>query len=155
MSNIRTLIDKLNYYRNAYYNNNESLISDKEYDELFDQLAELEANTGIIYPDSPTQTVGYEVVSKLKKVRHNHQLLSLAKTTDINEFADYFGTHQATIMAKMDGLTCSITYRGGKLVLAESRGNGEVGEDITHNIRMIKNIPQTIPIDGELVVDGE
>ena len=155
MSNIRTLIDKLNYYRNAYYNNNESLISDKEYDELFDQLAEMEANTGIIYPDSPTQTVGYEVVSKLKKVRHNHQLLSLAKTTDINEFADYFGSHQATIMAKMDGLTCSITYRGGKLVLAESRGNGEVGEDITHNVRMIKNLPQTIPFKGKFVVDGE
>ena len=154
-NNMRHLIDVLNQYRYAYYNENQSLVSDKEYDRLYDQLVAFEKDTGIIYPDSPTQTVGYPVVSKLTKVKHNHPLLSLGKTTDIEEFANYFEGRATVVMAKMDGLTCSLLYRNGELVLAETRGNGEVGEDVTHNARTIKNLPQRIPFDGELIVDGE
>lgn len=155
MLEMKNLVEELNRYRNAYYNDNRSLVSDKEYDTLFDRLRLLEDQTGIIYPNSPTQTVGYEVISKLKKVKHNHQLLSLGKTTDPGEFINYFGGKKIVLMAKMDGLTCSITYRNGRLVLAESRGNGDVGEDITHNALVISNLPKVIPFDGELIIDGE
>lgn len=152
---IKNLISKLNEYRDAYYNRNESLISDKEYDTLLDELEELERETGIIYANSPTQSVGYEVVGGLKKVKHSHPLLSLAKTTDVKEFENYFAGRNMILMAKMDGLTASLTYRDGKLVLAESRGNGEIGEDITHNVKTFCNLPLEIPYKGELVVDGE
>lgn len=152
---VQDLIEELNKCRNAYYNEDISLISDREYDEKYDRLCKLEEETGIIYANSPTQNVGYEVKSSLTKVKHNHPLLSLAKTTDINEFSEYFGDKIIVLMAKMDGLTCSLLYRGGILVRAESRGNGEVGEDITHNARVISNIPLEIPFKGELIVDGE
>lgn len=92
MNRVQELVNTLNVYRNAYYNENESLVSDKEYDELFDELAALEKESGIIYPNSPTQTVGYVVSSKLEKVKHDHPLLSLGKTTDIKDFIDYFHT---------------------------------------------------------------
>ena len=155
MDEMRALVDRLNQYRDAYYNKNESPVSDQEYDRLFDQLARLEAETGIVYADSPTATVGYQAVSKLTKVTHNHPLLSLGKTTDIREFCDYFEGKPMNLMAKMDGLTASIVYRQGQLVRAESRGNGEVGEDITHTARTFANLPQRIPFPGELIVDGE
>lgn len=152
---IKELVRQLNEYRSAYYNENKSIVSDKEYDSLFDELCRLEETTGLVYSNSPTKTVGYDVVSKLKKVKHNHPLLSLGKTTDINEFADYFDNKPVMLMAKLDGLTCSISYKKGKMVLAESRGNGEIGEDITHNARTFVNLPLNIPFDGELIVDGE
>lgn len=155
MDEMRALVDRLNQYRDDYYNKNESPVSDQEYDRLFDQLARLEAETGIVYADSPTATVGYQAVSKLTKVTHNHPLLSLGKTTDIREFCDYFEGKPMNLMAKMDGLTASIVYRQGQLVRAESRGNGEVGEDITHTARTFANLPQRIPFPGELIVDGE
>lgn len=155
MDEMRALVDRLNQYRDAYYNKNESPVSDQEYDRLFDQLARLEAETGIVCADSPTATVGYQAVSKLTKVTHNHPLLSLGKTTDIREFCDYFEGKPMNLMAKMDGLTASIVYRQGQLVRAESRGNGEVGEDITHTARTFANLPQRIPFPGELIVDGE
>lgn len=155
MDKMKILVDRLNAYRDAYYNKNESLVSDKEYDALFDQLAALEQQTGIVYPNSPTATVGYEAVSKLQKVAHNHPLLSLGKTTNLQEFCDYFEGKPMNLMAKMDGLTASVVYRGGALVSAESRGNGEVGEDITHTARTFCNLPQKIPFRGELIVDGE
>lgn len=155
MSEVKALVDLLNYYRNSYYNNNKSLISDKEYDELFDKLVKLEEETGIVYANSPTITVGYEVLSQLNKVKHNHPLLSLNKTTDINEFSNYFRGKPYIIMAKLDGLTCSIIYKDGEMVRAESRGNGEVGEDITHNARTFINLPKNIPFKQELIVDGE
>lgn len=149
------LVSLLNKYRDAYYNNNESLISDKEYDMLFDELVKLEQEQGLILANSPTQTVGYEVVSQLKKVTHNHPLLSLGKTTEIQEFYDYFKGLPMLLMAKMDGLTCSLLYRDGKLVRAESRGDGETGEDITHNAKVIVNLPLEIPFKGEMIIDGE
>lgn len=155
MDKMKLLVDKLNAYRDAYYNKNESLVSDKEYDALFDQLAALEQQTGIVYPNSPTATVGYEAVSKLQKVAHNHPLLSLGKTTNLQEFCDYFEGKPMNLMAKMDGLTASVVYRDGVLRSAESRGNGEVGEDITHTARTFCNLPQKIPFKGELIVDGE
>ena len=155
MDRMKELVDRLNQYRDAYYNRNESLISDQEYDALFDELAQLEHQTGIVYAGSPTATVGYTAVSKLKKVTHNHPLLSLGKTTDIGEFADYFEGKPLSLMAKMDGLTASLLYQGGELVSAESRGNGEVGEDITHNARTFVNLPRRIPFAGELILDGE
>ena len=152
MDRMKELVTRLNQYRDAYYNQNESLVSDKEYDALFDELAELERQTGIVYAGSPTATVGYTAVSKLQKVAHNHPLLSLGKTTDIGEFADYFEGKPLCLMAKMDGLTASLLYRGGQLISAESRGNGEIGEDITHNARTFVNLPQRIPFGGELIL---
>ena len=149
------LVSLLNKYRDAYYNNNESLVSDKEYDMLFDELVKLEQEQGLILANSPTQTVGYEVVSQLKKVTHNHPLLSLGKTTEIQEFYDYFKGLPMLLMAKMDGLTCSLLYKDGKLVRAESRGAGETGEDITHNAKVIVNLPLEIPFKGEMIIDGE
>lgn len=149
------LVNELNKFRNAYYNENKSLISDKEYDELFDKLQAMEEESGIIYANSPTQTVGYEVVSKLDKVKHDHPLLSLGKTTDMQDFIDYFHGKPTLLMAKMDGLTCSLYYEDGELVRAESRGNGEIGEDITNNVKTFVNIPAHIPFKGKLWVDGE
>ena len=149
------LVSLLNKYRYAYYNDNESLVSDKEYDMLFDELVKLEQEQGLILANSPTQTVGYEVVSQLKKVTHNHPLLSLGKTTEIQEFYDYFKGLPMLLMAKMDGLTCSLLYKDGKLVRAESRGDGETGEDITHNAKVIVNLPLEIPFKGEMIIDGE
>lgn len=149
------LVSLLNKYRNAYYNQNESLISDKEYDALYDELMMLEQEYGLILTNSPTQTVGYEAVSQLSKVKHNHLLLSLGKTTEIKEFCDYFKGLPTLLMAKMDGLTCSLLYENGKLTRAESRGDGEIGEDITHNAKVFCNLPVEIPFKGEVIVDGE
>lgn len=152
---MRELVDLLNKYRNDYYNENKSTISDAEYDRLFDQLKQMEKETGIILPDSPTITVGYEVKSKLEKVKHNHPMLSLDKTHDCLEVCDMFQEHQALAMLKMDGLTVSLRYVGGNLVSAETRGNGVIGEDVTHNAKAINNIPKHIACKEEFIVDGE
>ncbi len=155
MNEVKELVDLLNVYRNAYYNENESLISDKAYDELFDKLLALEEKTGIIYANSPTQTVGYEVMSKLNKVVLDHPLMSLKKTTEMDEFKEYFRSRLMLMMAKLDGLTISIRYNNGVLQMAKSRGNGEVGEDVTHTVKTFINVPLEIPFKGELYVDGE
>ncbi len=155
MTPVKQLVDKLNTYRDAYYNENKSLISDREFDTLYDQLEELEKETGIIYANSPTQTPGYTAVSALEKVTHNHPLLSLAKTKDLDEFINYFEGRPVVVMAKLDGLTASLKYENGKLVSAETRGNGVVGELITHNAKTFTNIPLTINYKGTLIVDGE
>ena len=152
---MKELIERLNKYRDAYYNQNKSLISDREYDSLFDQLCETEKKYGIVLSNSPTQNVGYTVVSELKKVKHNHPLLSLDKTTDEKEFIKFFGEKDCLLMAKLDGLTCSLYYNDGKLIRAETRGDGETGEDITNNARAFANIPLTIDYKGKLIVDGE
>ena len=155
MNEVKKLVDQLNVYRNAYYNDNESLISDREYDELFDKLLVLEEKTGIVYANSPTQTVGYPVLSKLNKVVLDHPLMSLKKTTEMDEFKDYFRGKLMLMMAKLDGLTISIHYNNGLLQIAKSRGNGEIGEDITHTVRTFVNVPLEIPFKGEFYVDGE
>lgn len=134
------------------------IMSDKDWDKLYFELVNREKNSGIIYPNSPTQKVNYDVVSELQKVKHNHTMLSLDKTKDKNVLIDFIESYPGAgciEMLKMDGLTCSLTYKNNKLVKAETRGDGEIGEDVTHNANVVKNIPKTIPFDGELIVDGE
>lgn len=154
MTNIKNLINQLNIYTKAYDEGN-PLISDDKYDELFYQLIQLEEESGIYYPDSPTQTINYEVVNCLNKIEHNHKMLSLAKTKEVPVVESFIGDKEFIAMCKMDGLTCSLTYKNGKLVSAETRGNGLVGEDILHNARIIPTIPQTIPYLDDLTIDGE
>ena len=155
INRIKELVELLNHYRNEYYNNQNSEISDFEYDALFDVLSNLELETGFIMATSPTQTVGYEVKSELIKVKHNHPMLSLDKTKDVNEVVKFLDGKDGVIMAKMDGLTCSLRYVDGKLVSAETRGDGNVGEDILHCAKTIKNIPLYINCKDEVIVDGE
>lgn len=152
---IKELVELLNYYRNEYYNNQNSEISDFEYDTLFDELVHLESETGFIMAISPTQTVGYEVKSELAKVKHNHPMLSLDKTKDVNDVIKFLDGREGVVMAKMDGLTCSLRYMDGELVSAETRGDGEIGEDIIHCAKTIKNIPLHINCKDEVIVDGE
>lgn len=152
---MKRLVALMNKYRDAYYNNDESLVSDLEYDNMMDNLRALEENTGVVLANSPTRTVGYEVKSSLKKVKHDHPMLSLDKTKDINEIVKFLQGRTAIVMAKMDGLTCSIKYIDGELFSAETRGDGIEGEDITHNIRVVRNVPLTIPVGGTVVIDGE
>lgn len=151
---MRYLIDKLNHYTDLY-DQGHSQISDKEWDELYFTLKQEEEKTGIIYPDSPTQHIHYKSVSKLNKVTHNHPMLSLDKTKDIQEIKEFLKTQPFVAMFKMDGLTCSLTYEHGELIKAETRGNGIIGEDILHNAKVVKNIPLEIPYEERLVVDGE
>ena len=151
---IRNLIDNLNYYTKLY-DEGHPQISDKEWDNLYFKLVKLENETGIYYEDSPTQRVNYQVVNQLKKVEHSHPMLSLDKTKDMNVIMSFANSKKWIAMGKMDGLTCSLRYLDGKLVSAETRGNGLVGEDILHNALQVKNIPKKISYFNELVVDGE
>lgn len=152
---IKELTELLNKASNSYYNTGDTIMEDREYDSLLEELRSLEQETGFVMMASPTHKVGYEVKSELQKVTHNHPMLSLAKTKDWNEFIRYFGNKDVIGMEKMDGLTCSLRYIDGELVSAETRGNGEVGEDILHNIKTVKTVPQKIPYKDELIVDGE
>ena len=154
---IRTFINKLNQATEAY-DKGEPYLTDMEWDIMYYRLEHLEKETGLIYPDSPTQTIHYNVVNELKKVTHNHPMLSLQKTKDIEDIKAFLEDKDWIAMAKMDGLTCSLRYLNGELVSAETRGNGVIGEDITHNAMVIPSIPKHIPYgnDGEeLIVDGE
>ena len=152
---IRQLINELNYYTKLY-DQGEPIISDEAWDKLYFQLQDLENKLGIIYPDSPTQKITYNIVNNLTKVKHNHKMLSLQKTKDVNEAIAYFGEHPFIIMSKVDGLTCSLTYQNGLLIRAETRGDGEIGEDITHNVNILSSVPKQIPwSDGEIIIDGE
>lgn len=156
IQDVRNLVTELNKYCDAYYNQNESLISDKEYDLLFDRLVEMETETGIVLSNSPTVRVGYKVASDLPEVRHDFPpMLSLDKSKELKDMKKFLGDKPALLMAKMDGLTIRITYREGKVWRAETRGDGEVGEDVTHNIHTVKDVPLTLPIKDEVVVDGE
>ena len=148
------LIEKLNYYTKLY-DEGHPTISDKEWDDMYFRLEELEKETGIVLANSPTAKIDYQVVNKLNKVTHNHPMLSLDKTKNIDDVLVFLNKKDGIAMAKMDGLTCSIRYLDGKLVSAETRGNGIVGEDITHNIKFVKDVPLEIPIKKEFIVDGE
>ena len=152
---IKELVELLNHYRNEYYNNQRSEISDFEYDTLFDELSALEKETGFVMTTSPTQTVGYEVKSELTKVKHNHPMLSLDKTKDVDEVLKFLGDKDIVVMPKMDGLTCSVRYINGNLISAETRGDGEIGEDILHCAKTIKNLPLHIDYKNEIIIDGE
>ena len=151
---MRELIDKLNYYTKLY-DEGKSPISDKEWDDMYFQLQELEKEFGVVLANSPTRKIDYSVINQLNKVEHNHPMLSLAKTKNEDDIVNFLQGHDAIAMAKMDGLTCSIRYLDGALVSAETRGNGLVGEDITHNILFVKGVPAKIPIKDEVIIDGE
>lgn len=147
------LIEKLNYYTKKYDEGNPE-ITDKEWDDLYFEAVQFEKETGYVSEKSPSSTIQYDVQTSLKKVTHNHPMLSLSKTKDINYLNSWI-TEPTIVMLKMDGLTCSLTYKNGKLVQAETRGNGKVGEDITLNAMTLKSIPKTIPTKETVVVDGE
>ena len=152
---IKELVNELNHHRDLYYNQSRPKISDFEFDNLFDELVRLESETGFVLAASPTHTVGYEVKSSLTKVTHNHPMLSLDKTKNVDDVIRFLDGRDGICMAKMDGLTCSLRYLNGELVSAETRGNGEVGEDILHCAKTIKNIPLKIECLDEVIVDGE
>lgn len=152
---IQKLVKELNEYRNAYYNEARSDVSDAAYDKLFDELSELENETGVVYTNSPTQSVGYEVKSELEKVEHSHPMLSLDKTKSVDDLVKFAGDKDCILSLKMDGLTCLLTYEDGVLVQAETRGDGEIGELITHNARVFENIPLTIDYKEHFEIEGE
>ena len=151
---VKELVDKLNYHTKLYDEGN-PIISDKEWDDMYFKLVKLERITGIYLPDSPTQRINYQIVNELKKVEHSHKMLSLPKTKDPQEVIDFIGDKPFIAMPKYDGLTCSLTYENGYLILAETRGDGTIGEDITHNAMVIPTIPKKINYTNRLVVDGE
>ena len=151
---MRDLIEKLNHYTKLY-DEGKSPISDKEWDDMYFHLEKLEEETGISLGNSPTIHVDYQVVNQLKKVKHNHPMLSLDKTKSEDEVVEFLAGHDGIAMAKMDGLTCSLCYEDGLLISAETRGNGEIGEDILQNIVRVKGVPIEIPFKDKLVVDGE
>ena len=151
---INYLVNELNKHTELYDSGN-PIISDKEWDDMYFELITLEREWGYVIPDSPTQKVNYTVVNELQKVKHNHPMLSLDKTKDIEEIKSFVGNKDWIAMLKLDGLTCSLLYEDGRLVRAETRGDGEIGEDITHNAMVIPSIPKRIKYTGRLVVDGE
>lgn len=152
---LKELTEQLNCYRDSYYNNSESIISDKQYDDLFDELQSLEEETGIVMSNSPTKTVGYEVKSKLEKVKHSHPMLSLDKTKSTEDLIKFSNGRDCIISLKLDGLTVLNTYDNGVLCQSETRGNGEEGEIITHNAKVFDNLPLNIPFDRKFEIEGE
>lgn len=151
---INYLIDTLNNASEAYYNS-EPIISDYEWDKMYNELKLLEEQTGIIYNNSPTQNVGYTVAKDLEEVVHNHPMLSLDKTKSIDELRNFSGSRACFLSVKCDGLTTSLHYSNGKLIEAETRGDGVKGVNVLQNVLTIKNIPHTIPYVDDLIIDGE
>lgn len=151
---MRELIDYLNA-RTKEYDEGNPTIYDKEWDDKYFELVRLEKENNFAFPDSPTQTVIYAVVNSLNKIQHNHPMLSLEKTKNIDVIKTFIGNNNLIAMCKMDGLTCSLRYLNGSLVSAETRGNGYEGEDVTHNAMVIPSIPKIIPYKEELIIDGE
>lgn len=152
---IKELTKKLNAASEAYYKNDIEIMSNFEYDRLYDELVELENETGITLNNSPTVKVGYETVQQLPKEAHEKRMLSLDKTKSIAELKVWLGNQKGLLSWKIDGLTVVLTYEGGELVKAVTRGNGEIGEVITNNAKTFKNLPKRIPFKGELVIRGE
>lgn len=152
---IRELIETLRAAGRAYYQESREIMSNFEYDKLYDELVSLEKETGIVFANSPTQNVGYEVVSALPKERHEKPMLSLNKTKSVDELADWLGDQTGLLSWKMDGLTIVLTYENGTLVKAVTRGNGEIGEVITANAKAFVNVPLNISYQGELILRGE
>ena len=152
---IEELVELLNKANYAYEQENREIMSNFEYDALYDELKALEEETGFVMAQSPTVNAGYEVLSELPKERHVAPMLSLDKTKDVDALADFLGEKEGMLSWKMDGLTNVITYNNGELVKALTRGNGEIGENITNNAKVYKNIPLKIPYKGELVLRGE
>ena len=152
---IKYLVETLNTAAKAYYAEDREIMSNLEYDALYDELVSLEKETGVTLANSPTVNVGYEAVDELPKERHASPMLSLAKTKERGELQSWLAGHEGVLSWKLDGLTVVLTYQGGKLAKAVTRGNGEIGEVITANARTFRNIPLSIPYAGELVLRGE
>ena len=152
---IRSLIDILNKANEAYYYHDNEIMSNKEYDDLYDQLIQLENESGIIYSDSPTQNLGEHIYSSLPKVKHESPMLSLDKTKDRDALREWLGNKEGVLSWKLDGLTVVLTYENGKLEKAVTRGNGAIGEEITENAKFFKNVPLRIPFKGKLILRGE
>ncbi len=152
---IKELVELLNKAGKSYYSEGRELMSNYEYDALYDELGMLEKETGYILSNSPTVNVGYEVLSELPKERHESPMLSLDKTKSPEALAEWLGSQKGLLSWKLDGLTIVLTYDNGQLQKAVTRGNGEVGEIITNNARVFKNVPVTIPFKGKLVLRGE
>lgn len=155
LERMQELVKKLKEASKQYYQNDTEIMSNREYDELYDELIKLEKETGTILADSPTVTVGYEAVDELPRERHESPMLSLDKTKDREALKAWLKGKEAILSWKLDGLTIVLTYRAGKLFKAVTRGNGEVGEVITNNAKVFKNLPVSIPFKGELVLRGE
>lgn len=155
MERMRSLVELLNRARRAYEQEDKEIMANLEYDRLYDELQALEKELGTTLASSPTVNVGYEVLSELPKERHERPMLSLDKTKDVERLREFLGDQKAMISWKLDGLTIVLTYRDGSLEKAVTRGNGEVGEVVTNNARVFRNIPLSIPYQGELVLRGE
>ena len=155
MNRLELLTEELNEASRVYYTENRQIMSNKEWDAKYDELVSLEHKLGYSLPDSPTKNIGYRVVSHLEKVTHEVPALSLDKTKDREALAAWLNGRTGVLSWKMDGLTVVVTYLGGKLVRAVTRGNGVVGEDITHNAPVIHGMPMTIPEKGKVIVRGE
>ena len=155
MNRMKELVGVLSEASRAYYMEDREIMSNFEYDKLYDELSALEQETGVILSNSPTQKVGYEVVSALPKEPHPSPMLSLDKTKDVDALVSWLGDHEGVLSWKLDGLTVVLTYEGGVLSKAVTRGNGEIGEVITPNARTFKNIPKTIPVRSRLTIRGE
>ncbi len=152
---IKELVALLNKASKAYYQQDTEIMSNLEYDKLYDELVSLEKDTGIVLANSPTVNVGYEVLSELPKQQHPSPMLSLDKTKEVSALADWLGAQEGVLSWKLDGLTVVLTYEDGELKNAVTRGNGEVGEVITNNAKTFENLPGKIPFKGRLVIRGE
>lgn len=155
ISRIKELVEILNKASKAYYAEDVEIMSNFEYDKLYDELVSLEAETGTILANSPTQNVGYEVVSELPKERHPARMLSLDKTKEVDALVSWLGDHKGLLSWKMDGLTVVLTYDNGELIKAVTRGNGEIGEVITANAKTFVNIPRSISYKKSITIRGE
>ena len=152
---IKELVATLNEAAKAYYQYVEEIMSNLAYDTLYDELVSLEKSTGLIMSNSPTQKVGYEILSELPKERHAEPMLSLDKTKSVDDLSAWLGDKEGVMSWKMDGLTVVLTYEDGALVKAVTRGNGEIGEVITNNARVFANLPRSISYKEQLVIRGE
>lgn len=155
LNRIKELVEILNEAGKSYYSKGVEIMTNFEYDKLYDELVLLEKETGHVLSNSPTINVGFEVLSELPKERHESPMLSLDKTKEFDVLADWLGSQKGVLSWKLDGLTIVLTYKNGNLSKAVTRGNGEIGEIITNNAKVFKNIPLTIPYTGKLIVRGE
>ncbi|MDE6617232.1 MAG: NAD-dependent DNA ligase LigA, partial [Lachnospiraceae bacterium] len=155
INRMKELAAKLDKASEVYYQGKDEIMSNFEYDKLYDELLGLEKETGMVLAGSPTAKVGYEVLSALPKETHPSPMLSLDKTKETDELVAWLGSKEGLLSWKMDGLTIVLTYNGGELVKAVTRGNGQVGEVITNNAKVFRNIPLKIPFTGSLVLRGE
>ena len=151
---LQELTNLLNRAARAYYQESREIMPNVEYDRLYDELKALEQETGVTLSGSPTAMVGYEVVSELPKERHAAAMLSLDKTKEIEALKTWLGEQDGLLSWKLDGLTIVLTYREGKLYKAVTRGNGEIGEVVTSNVRAFENVPLSIPHTGEVILRG-